>query len=46
MLGQPLTVIMIVAGLLTMACLGVVVYRATRTSAVFADSEDAEPAPS
>jgi len=45
-LGQPLTVIMIVAGLLTMACLGVVVYRATRTSAVFADSEDAEPAPS
>ena len=35
-LGQPLTVIMIVAGLLTMACLGVVVYRATRTSAVFA----------
>ena len=45
-LGQPLTVIMIVSGLLTMACLGVVVYRATRTSAVFADSEDAEPAPS
>ena len=44
-LGQPLTVIMIVAGLLTMACLGVVVYRATRTTAVFADSEDAEPAP-
>jgi drug/metabolite transporter (DMT)-like permease len=45
-LGEPLTVIMIVTGLFTMACLGVVVYRATRTSGVLAGSEAAEPAPS
>ena len=44
-LGEPLTTIMIVTGLLTMTCLGVVVYRATRTSGALADSEAAEPAP-
>jgi drug/metabolite transporter (DMT)-like permease len=44
-LGESLTVIMVVTGVLTLACLGVVVYRATRSSGPLADSEAAEPAP-
>jgi drug/metabolite transporter (DMT)-like permease len=44
-LGEPLTVIMVVAGLATMACLGVVVHRATRTSPTLVDVEAVESGP-
>ena len=44
-LGEPLTVIMVTTGLLTMGCL-VVVYRASRTTRALTDSDAAEPAPS
>ena len=43
-LGEPLTAVMVASGVATIACLGVVVYRATRSGRI-ADEEAAESGP-